>query len=192
MSEYKRIIIIHWSMTYVLFSIPIKQSQLLFPRLITLLLGNCSSKYIPFYNVPEIFNRNMHQVIFGQEFRASSVSHLISSYEEIRCYLSDVNVIWFRFSRFVLSYLSTTVWNIVVILQVLCPFSVWKLSICQNWRHVTVFCKLCCFSHRSQVRVVNLSNKVSFNFVTGALSVSVPHVFGKILVHAKDPRILGS
>ena len=93
MSEYKRIIIIHWSMTYVLFSIPI------------------SSKYIPFYNVPEIFNRNMHQVIFGQEFRASSVSHLISSYEEIRCYLSDVNVIWFRFSRFVLSYLSTTVWN---------------------------------------------------------------------------------
>ena len=135
MSEYKRIIIIHWSMTYVLFSIPI----LLFPRLITLLLGNCSSKYIPFYNVPEIFNRNMHQVIFGQEFRASSVSHLISSYEEIRCYLSDVNVIWFRFSRFVLSYLSTTVWNIVVILQVFCVLFRLELSNCQNWRHVTLF-----------------------------------------------------
>ena len=31
--------------------------------------------------------------------------------------------------------------------------------------------------NKSQVRVVNLSNKVSFNSVTGALSVSVPHVF---------------
>ena len=31
--------------------------------------------------------------------------------------------------------------------------------------------------NKSQVRVVNLSNKVSFNFVTGAFSVSVPHVF---------------
>ena len=138
-----------------LFNIPIKLN-ILFLRLITLWLDKCSSKYISHSTMCQKSLTEICTSHICQDFRARFL-HLLSSYEDIRCYFSVVNVIRCRFNRFVLSYLSTTVWNIVVILQVLCPFSVWKLSICQNWRHVTVFCKLCCFSISHQRYITHKS-----------------------------------
>ena len=94
---------------------------ILFLRLITLWLDKCSSKYISHSTMCQKSLTEICTSHICQDFRARFL-HLLSSYEDIRCYFSVVNVIRCRFSRFVLSYLSTTVWNIVVILQVLCPF----------------------------------------------------------------------
>ena len=101
---------------------------ILFLRLIPLWLDKCSSKYISHSTMCQKSLTEICTSHICQDFRARFL-HLLSSYEDIRCYFSVVNVIRFRFRRFVLSYLSTTVWNIVVILQVLCPFSVWS---CQS------------------------------------------------------------
>ena len=127
---------------------------ILFLRLITLWLDKCSSKYISHSTMCQKSLTEICTSHICQDFRARFL-HLLSSYEDIRCYFSVVNVI--RCRRFVLSYLSTTVWNIVVILQVFCVLFRLELSNCQNWRHVSVFCKLCCYSKSHQRYITHKS-----------------------------------